>query len=120
MSAIMRIVDPTIDKLLDSSGGNLRSLINDALMEMIGDTFRNSKDPEKARKVKVELKLVRLDQQGIFKQFRPHPVSFLTGKILRHTVNLQQVAFDNGKITYFKGMEIQESAKIILPEKDFE
>ena len=67
MSAIMRIIDPTIDKLLDSSGGNLRSLINDALMEMIGDTFRNSKDPEKARKVKVELKLVRLDQQGIFK-----------------------------------------------------
>ena len=29
-------------------------------------------------------------------------------------------SFDNGKITYFKGMEIQESPKIILPEKDFE
>ena len=81
MSAIMRIVDPTIDKLLDSSGGNLRSLINDALMEMIGDTFRNSKDPEKARKVKVELKLRRLDQQGIFKvdwkvQTVPAPYEF--------------------------------------------
>ena len=62
MSAYIDLNAKTKD-ILDANGGELTTLIDKAIFDMISDTMSRYKDSSAPRKITIELALVRIDDQ---------------------------------------------------------
>lgn len=102
MSATMSLRDVGINKLLDASDGELQLLIDSAILGMVRDTYVPSKDPEKGRKVKIELTIVRVKDSDLIKtswKIVPVPAPYECRN--EHIVpeGQQRIDFESGEVT---------------------
>ena len=60
MPVWVKVDDADCMRILGANDGELAELLDRALRDMVTDTFSRQKDPEKPRKVKLDLKLTRI------------------------------------------------------------
>ena len=63
MTKQMLDIDCTLEDILKSNDGELRTLADKAIRDMVDDTISRFKDQGTARKVTIEIGLVRMDDQ---------------------------------------------------------
>lgn len=63
MAKEMLNIECTLEDILKSNGGELRTLADKAIRDMVDDTISRFKDQGVARKVTIEIGLVRMDDQ---------------------------------------------------------
>lgn len=102
MSATMSLTKVGITNLLEASDGELQSLIDAAILGMVRDTYIPSKDPEKGRKVKIELTIVRVNDSDMIKTSWkivpvPAPYEFRDENLVPE--GQQRLDFETGEVT---------------------